>query len=501
MASSRSAWDSFAASGAKMPARNFAVPAGDVWSGDHRFEASFYGSAEHRFVKAMELSGFDLPAIGGHADIFQPPIFKRCYVGDATSGIPYLTGIGLYEAMPRPDVFLSKTRTPELDVLKVRAGQILITDSGTVGRTIMSGAAIDGWAVTNNALRISAKGGVLTTEYLYAFFISQLGQYLLTRSQYGSVIQHIEPSHVRGLPIPHLPVALRSEITALIKKACQLRDHATRLISQLDDDVMRSCYLPPLSTFGQRRFRRRRASENAFLVRSRDRFPLAQNFGESRLDATFHDPVAIGVAKFIRAQEGGGSLRDVVAEVRNSALRKRVYVDDVTTGVPMIGGRKLMQIRPADVKYLSRTLTRHLTNEVVKEGWTLVTCGGSLGDTLFVHRNLEEWCMSQDIMRVIPAPDRALPGFIFAFLRSPYGQVQLHQRGYGSVVIRLRDFQFGSIAIRVPKDRGDSIHHKVLEAFDARADARQCEDSAVTLFMDALKRGRQYVESEWGREY
>ena len=35
----------------------------------------------------------------------------------------------------------------------------------------------------------------------------------------------------------------------------------------------------------------------------------------------------------------------------------------------------------------------------------------------------------------------------------------------------------------------------------ARADARQCEDSAVTLFMDALKRGRQYVESEWGREY
>jgi hypothetical protein len=69
------------------------------------------------------------------------------------------------------------------------------------------------------------------------------------------------------------------------------------------------------------------------------------------------------------------------------------------------------------------------------------------------------------------------------------------------VIPRLRDFQFNSIAIRLPGDKGEAIHQKVIRAFDARANAKAKEDSALKLFMSALANGRTYVESEWGKEY
>jgi restriction endonuclease S subunit len=104
-------------------------------------------------------------------------------------------------------------------------------------------------------------------------------------------------------------------------------------------------------------------------------------------------------------------------------------------------------------------------------------------------------------MRVIPNKKKVWPGFIYAFLASPYGQLQIQQRAYGSVIPELRDFQFNSIALRLPQDKGEAIHHKVVQAFDDRADAKAKEDAALSLFMSALANGRAYVESEWGKEY
>jgi len=75
------------------------------------------------------------------------------------------------------------------------------------------------------------------------------------------------------------------------------------------------------------------------------------------------------------------------------------------------------------------------------------------------------------------------------------------QRGYGSVIPRLREFQFDSIAIRVPDDKGEAIDAIITTAFDLRAKARAAEDQAISLLEEAITRGRSYVEAEWGTEY
>ncbi len=120
---------------------------------------------------------------------------------------------------------------------------------------------------------------------------------------------------------------------------------------------------------------------------------------------------------------------------------------------------------------------------------------------MYVHRNLEGWCVSEQSLRLDANSERVFPGFLYAFLASPYGTIQILQRSHGSVIPQIRDFYFDSIAIGLPKDRGESIHYKVVQAFDARADAKAKEDSALELFMSSLANGRTDVESEWGKEY
>ena len=480
---------------------SFAVTAAEASQGDRRLTATFYSEAGYKARKSLENSGFRLRRIDEVAATFQPSIFKRCYVDDAEHGVPYLTGAALLEATPPRTTFLSRNRTGSLKELLVEPGTLLVTDSGTIGRVVFATSDLNGWATTNNAIRVRTIAGGWPAEYLYVCLQSALGQDLLTRNTYGSVVDHIEPAHINAIEFPELPRALVQELVTLLADCNTLRTKANRQLTEIEGDVHRSCFLPELSSLRPRNRLPKAGGADAFWVRSQDRFSASVVFGELRLDAPYHTPTAVSLRRNILDHESGLTLGEIIDGVRNSGLRKRVYVEDASLGVQMLGGKQLMQMRPSDVKYLSKVLTRNLPRESVHEGWTLVSCGGTVGRTLFVHRNLEGTVLSQHVMRVIPNKKKVWPGFIYAFLASPYGQLQIQQRAYGSVIPELRDFQFKSIALRLPKDKGEAIHHKVVQAFDDRADAKAKEDSALGLFMSALANGRAYVESEWGKEY
>lgn len=478
----------------------FAVRMGEVVEGKARLEAAFYGSDGFRAARTLKNAGFDSDAVGSLADIRWYGPMPRVYVDSEVTGVPFYSSAEMLEAQLNPKAWLSRTLTPKLSSLMVREGQILISRSGTIGNIAFCTADYDGVSVSEHAIRVIPHDPAHVGVVL-CFLMSEIGQFFLKTSKSGSVVNSLYEQDVATLTVPRLPTALRSELTRLVREAATLRVAANRTLAEAQDEVQRSCYLPDLSSLQPRGRVVCECDADVFAVSASERLPMSAQFGEFRLDASYHLPLADALRRHILAKQGGQELSQVIKGVRNSGLRKRVYVDDPALGVQMLGGKQLMQTRPHDVKLLSRVLTRNLASETVGAGWTLVSSGGTLGRCLFVHRNLEGATVSQDVMRIIPDPAKALPGFIFAFLASPYGQIQIRQRGYGSVIPRLRDFQFNSIAIRLPKDKGEAIHQKVVHAFDLRADAKAKEDSAIKLFMSALANGRAYVESEWGKEY
>jgi type I restriction enzyme S subunit len=378
---------------------------------------------------------------------------------------------------------------------------VLISDSGTVGRTVLATRDIDGWVSTNNLIRVlSSDREVFSQEFFYAYFLTQVGEFLLTRNTYGSVIEHIDPAHVRKIFFPVLPRRLRERLTEMIQDVSRLRVQANALLDEAEVEVQRQCGLPGVEKLTPKTGEGSLAEALVYTVPSTKVLGTDTRFGSVRLDATYYLPQATELQRLIM-KNGGKELISVVSAVRRSAMRQRVYVEEPSQGYPLIGGKQMMQTRPSDVNYVSRLLTRGIERERVHRGWTLVTCSGTLGRVQFVHRNFEEFVPSEHCMRIVPNEAEAKPGFIYAFLASPYGQIQLAQRAYGSVIPELRDFQFHSIAVAVPTDRGEGIHELVVRAFDCRADARDLEDGAIQLFETAIEAGKEATEQQWGQEY
>lgn len=475
----------------------FVRPSSAIQAGALRLEAGYYGSQGYRAVQAMEESGFRIERVGQHARVKWFGPFARTYVSDPAHGTPFLSSSDMMTARLEPQNYLSNALTRNLERLLVGEGTILVSCSGTIGNVCYCTRDYNGHAVSQHAIRVDA----LVPEWrgvLYVFLLSELGRFVITRNKSGSVIESIYADDVERLPLPVLPKCLRERINQDIEEASRLRMEANRLLKDAERRVQVDCGLPDIETLRPGASRDQAAT---FTVQAGKRLWTNGGFGQIRLDATYHEPTAVALSKLILARQDGTTLDQFVEVVRNSTLRKRQYVDDPEDGVPLLGGKQLIQWRPGELKYLSKALTRNLAKEIVESGWTLVSCGGTLGRTLFVHRNLEGDALSQDVMRVIPNRQRLKPGFVYAFLASPYGQAQLLQRGYGSVIPRLRDFQFNSIAIIVPPDRGEAIHKIVVSAYDARADAKALEDGALRMFMKAIETGREATERKWGREY
>lgn len=87
------------------------------------------------------------------------------------------------------------------DAVRVWHGDLLVTRSGSVGRIAYIPQSLDGAIVSDDAIRVRVENPDLRA-YVYAFLQSQAAQHQLKINEYGSIQQHLEPSHVQSLAIP-----------------------------------------------------------------------------------------------------------------------------------------------------------------------------------------------------------------------------------------------------------------------------------------------------------
>jgi type I restriction enzyme S subunit len=197
-----------------------------------RMDAYFFCTpnrdAEAAFSSAKGVDSFALEDV---ADVFIPGFFKRLHVEDPQFGYPYLTGADTYALRPEVSRYLSR-RVAEEKCLVVRKGMILIQDSGQlgglIGRSVFVGEYLDGFACTNNMVRITTKDQV-DAGYLFAVLASDYGTRLVTRSAAGSSIPHLDEKRMRRLCIPWAKLPTRKEVGQLVMAAHKLRDDGRRL--------------------------------------------------------------------------------------------------------------------------------------------------------------------------------------------------------------------------------------------------------------------------------
>lgn len=164
-------------------------------------------------AKVMELGErdeFEIHRLGDLAQVFNGPRFKRPYADlGVTSGegiIKYFTGTALTQLRGENVKYLDRKKATaaqnkQLDELIIHKGNILISDSGTLGRVTYALSKHEGVVATNNLIRVNTDD-LAMRGYLYKFLQSRLGQSLMLKNSYGTNQEHLEPDVISEIPVP-----------------------------------------------------------------------------------------------------------------------------------------------------------------------------------------------------------------------------------------------------------------------------------------------------------
>ena len=178
--------------------------------------------------------------------------------------------------------------------------------------------------------------------------------------------------------------------------------------------------------------------------------PASDIYGNTyaRLDAEHYDPDTKGVLQTLE----GLSLTPLGewADIDLPGQFTRIWADDATHGLPYINATTLMYYTafgvPDKMRFLSRATEVDISRLILAEGTLLVTCSGTLGRVYVVPPSIAGWAGTHDLVRVCPH-NAALTGYLLAYLRSVFAQMQLLGDGYGGQIDHLTDKHVASCLV------------------------------------------------------
>ena len=173
-----------------------------------RFDAFFHIS-EGKDIDKYIKEHYEWKSLGEVcSNISRPDIFKRYYV---KKGITFLGGADIFLATPDSEKRLSSKKTANIEALMIKEGTILLPRSGTIGNVAWAHAGHAQKLASEDVIRITPND-ILRAGYVYAFLASKYGKKLIQRYIFGSVIQHVEPPHLKLIPVPIIDKKVMDDI-------------------------------------------------------------------------------------------------------------------------------------------------------------------------------------------------------------------------------------------------------------------------------------------------
>jgi type I restriction enzyme, S subunit len=135
------------------------VSLSEVLERNARFKASVYDIAGKHAREVLSQCKWKVVNLwseeGLIQDAFYPTRFKRIYV--KKNGISFFMPSQLNELLPKPTKFISPKTSTNLDSLPVKANQVLLTRSGTIGNCAFVSKTLEGKVFSDDVIRIELK--------------------------------------------------------------------------------------------------------------------------------------------------------------------------------------------------------------------------------------------------------------------------------------------------------------------------------------------------------
>ena len=418
-------------------------------SNGFRIDASFHLSDGVVVRRKIAASPYKIMKVGDAANqIFYGNRAKRVYVQKRENGIPFLSSSDILQADLENVKLASKKYTPCIEQMRLQEGWILISRSGTIGNTA--------WATKQHAQKLASEhviridpNNILRAGFVYAYLSSSYGHSLLTQGTFGAVIQHIEPDFVASLPIPQFPAKFQEKVDNLIKESARLREEATEYLNEAKNKVKKA--LTEIS-----------CEKKNSSVSIRD---ISRSYTK-RFEASYFISENRNVLDSLLKKYKCQTLNDWTERIFRPGIFKRDYVKN---GVQFLGGADIMMAIPSSGKMLSFKQVSQMPELQIQKNWILATCGGTIGNVVYVDSHLEKSVISQHVIRIVPKKD-VKQGFLFAFLNSEIGYKLITLFSFGSVIPQVEPHHLKRIPVPTLKEKNveeiDSLVQQYAEKID-----------------------------------
>lgn len=154
---------------------------------------------------------------------------------------------------------------------------------------------------------------------------------------------------------------------------------------------------------------------------------------------------------------------------------KRIFVNDPEHGAPYLTGSSIMQVDPLNgAKLLSYRFTQNMKELALHNRMILVTCSGTIGNSVYVNENFKNAVGSPDLLRIVADSKQISPGYLYAFLSSSLGRALIEKQTYGAVVPHIEAHHIFNLPIpRLNAATEQHIHNLIEQASSLRVEANE----------------------------
>ena len=416
------------------------------------------------------------------SEIYHAGRESRIWVDSPEHGVPFMGSTDILAMDLSCLPLISKKQIASNPKFSIGKGWTLITRSGTVGRMAFARSDMDGVACSEHVMRVVPNESSIKPGYLYGYLSSRFGVPIVVSGTYGAIIQHIEPDHISGLPVPRLG-DVEERAHNLVEKASELRLEAAKQIQNASLRFLSAAGIEDISAYD-------------WIQRS-GRIGFSTTISKNILRAVNYIPLNQELADTVKRESSSwrplGELT-LPGTLRRGLRFKRIDAEP-EFGVRLVGQREGFHLVP-EGRFIAKS---HLPNDpliYVPEGTIVVASQGGINETdsfaraQFMFGKRLEYIYSEHFLRIIADQSKILRGALFAYIRSNLAFRLLRSCAVGSMQ---QDFHPDLLAeIPVPiisDDESIAIDAIVRNAFQKYDEAIDCEDLARTLVERTIEEG------------
>ncbi|MCD8202610.1 MAG: restriction endonuclease subunit S, partial [Prevotella sp.] len=175
---------------------------------------------------------------------------------------------------------------------------------------------------------------------------------------------------------------------------------------------------------------------------------------------------------------------DCAKRIWHAGRWRRVYVSNPEHGITLVGSSAMLKSDLSGEKLISRKYTEDIVDKILKKGWILISCSGTIGNCAFTNAQHAEKLASQDVIRINPN-NILRAGLVYAYLSTKYGYTMLTQGTFGAVIQHIEPQHVSAIPIpQFPDAFQEEVDNLIQESARLRDEATEALDKAKVLLKE-----------------